>query len=275
MATTSLTTATARPQAYLAAGFMLLAAFFAMNMKAMAAESRPGRATANTDDPARIFHDYCSVCHGEKGDGNSMARYVLDPPPKNFTVEKTRKELSRIHMIEVLNKGARTKEGKLTAMTAWSSQLSARHIEAVVDYIIVTFMDGKVMPDGQLRAEGLEHQGHDHSSANVKPREYPYGLKPSAAHGKSIYAANCARCHGEKGDGRGNAALTVPDKPRNFRDADFQEFASGFSLFSAVSRGKGHMPAWEKTLSKQDTADVAEYVLRTFVKARRAAPKAK
>ena len=273
MTTKSLTAATPRPKAYLAGGFMLLATCFAS--EAMAAEPRPGRATANTDDPKRIFHDYCSVCHGEKGDGNSLARFALDPPPENFTAEKTRKELSRTHMIEVLNKGSRTKEGKPTAMVAWNSQLSAKHIEAVVDYIIVTFMDGKVMPDDQLRAEGLEHQSHDHSSANIKPREYPYGLTPRVANGKSIYTANCTKCHGPKGDGRGNAARSVPDKPRNFHDADFQEFASGFSLFSAVSRGKGHMPAWEKTLSNQDIADVAEYVLRTFVKAPRPVPNTK
>ena len=265
--------AIARTKAHLATGFVLLASCFAMG--SMAAETRAGRATAGNDDPARIFHNYCSVCHGEKGDGNSLARFVLDPPPVNFTSETTRKGLARAHMIEVLNKGSRTKAGKPTAMVAWGSQLSRKHIEAVVDYIIVTFMDGKALPDDQVHAEGLEHKGHDHSTANVRQQDYPYGLKPSAAHGKSIYAANCARCHGAKGDGRGNPALIGADKPRNFRDADFREFASGFSLFSAVSRGNGHMPAWDKTLSSQDTADVAEYVLRTFVKGQRAAPHAK
>lgn len=178
-------------------------------------------------------------------------------------------------MIEVLNKGSRTKEGKPVAMVAWKSQLSARQIEAVVDYVIVTFMKGIVVPDDQLRAEGLEHKGHDHSTANVRPREYPYGLTPRIAQGKAIYAASCARCHGKRGDGRGNAALGGADKPRSFRDADFREFASGYSLFSAVSQGNGHMPAWENTLSNQVRADVAEYFLHTFVKGPRAAPKAK
>ena len=267
------TAAIARRKSYLAAGVVLLASCFGIG--SIAAEARAGRATASTDDPAAIFHNYCSVCHGEKGDGNSLARFALDPQPVNFTVEKTRKGLSRSHMIEVLNKGSRTKAGKPTAMVAWGRQLSRKHIELVVDYIIVTFMDGEVAPIDQVHAEGLEHKGHDHSTANVKKVDYPYGLKPSAAHGKSIYAANCAKCHGEKGDGQGDSVLIGPGKPRNFQDADFREFASGFTLFSAVSRGNGHMPAWDKTLSSQDTADVSEYVLRTFVKGRRAAPKAK
>ena len=156
-------------------------------------------------------------------------------------------------------------------MVAWKSQLSRAQIDAVVDYVIVKFMDGKVAPSDQLRPEGLEHKGHDHSTANVKMVDYPYSLKASAARGKSIYAANCASCHGANGDGRGKPALTSANPPRNFRDADFREFASGFSLFSAIAEGSGHVPAWSKTLNHQNIADVSEYVLRTMVKPRRTA----
>ena len=70
-------------------------------------------------------------------------------------------------------------------------------------------------------------------------------------------------------------ALIGPNGPRNFHDADFRAFASGFSLFSAISRGKGHMPGWDKTLRNQEIADVSEYVLRTFVMRRRTAADAK
>lgn len=254
---------------YLAVGLVLLASCFAMG--STAAQSRTGRATINSNAPDRIYHDYCSVCHGEKGDGQSMARHALNPQPKDFTAEKTRNELSRVHMIETLNKGARTKEGKPTAMVAWQSQLSRQQIEAVVDYVIVKFMDGKVAPNDQPRPEGHKHEGHDHSLANVVKVDYPYGLKANAARGKSIYAANCTSCHGAKGDGRDNPGRSSANQPRNFRDADFREFASGFSLFSAIAEGNGHVPAWGKTLNNQNIADVSEYVLRTMVRPRRTA----
>jgi len=252
---------------------VLLAAL--LSATASAAQTPGARATANVDKPNIIFHNYCSVCHGEKGDGKSMARFALDPPPADFTSDEVRKELSRAHMIEVLHKGARTKEGKPTAMVAWTRQLSDQQIEAVVDYIIINFMDGKVVPNDQTHAEGHEHQGHDHSAANIRPVDYPYGLKPNAAHGKSIYTAHCAQCHGSKGDGRGNPALTGSHQPRNFNAADFREFATGFTLYAAISRGSGHMPGWSGKLKQQDIADVAEHVLRTYVKPQRPAASAK
>ena len=253
----------------LAAGLVLLASCFAMG--STAAQSRAGRATMSSNAPDRIYHDYCSVCHGEKGDGKSLARFALNPQPKDFTAEKTRKELSRVHMIETLNKGARTKEGKPTAMVAWQSQLSRQQIEAVVDYVIIKFMDGKVAPNDQPRPEGQKHEGHDHSTANVMKVDYPYGLKASAARGKSIYAANCTSCHGAKGDGRDNPGRSSANQPRSFRDPDFREFASGFSLFSAIAEGNGHVFASSKTLNNQNIADVSEYVLRTLVQPRRIA----
>ena len=164
-------------------------------------------------------------------------------------------------MIEVLNKGTR-KKGKRTGMIAFKDHLSPQQIESVVDYVIVTFMDGKLASKAQV------HVGHDHSAETVKTVDYPYGLKPIASRGKSIYSANCQSCHGEKGDGRGNPAQMGSINARNFHDADFVKSVSGFSLFSAVSRGPGHMPVGQKILPNQDIADVSEYVLRTYSKPR-------
>lgn len=245
-------------------GFVLLAPL--VSVAATAAETPGARAKATADKPNIIFHNYCSVCHGEKGDGKSLARFALVPPPADFTSDEVRKGLSRAHMIEVLHKGTRTKEGKPTAMVAWPRQLSRQQIEAVVDYVIVNFMAGKVAPNDQTQAEGHKHEGHDHSAVSVKPVDYPYGLKPDAAHGKTIYAAQCAQCHGVKGDGRGNPALTGRHQPRNFKAPDYRAFATGFTLFSAISRGSGHMPGWSAKLSQQDIADVAEHVLRSYVR---------
>lgn len=246
----------------LAAGVVLAASWFAMG----AAAAQTWKSHLSADAPDVLYRHHCSVCHGEKGDGNTLAQYALDPPPKDFTSQKTRNESSRAHMIEVLNKGAVTKEGKATAMIAWKKHLSPEQIEAVVDYIIVNFMDGKVPSNEPVHAQGHQHKGHDHSAANVKAVEYPYRLRPNASRGKPIYSANCAACHGEQGNGRGDPARMGKINPRNFHDADFRAFASGFSLYSAVSRGRGHMPAWDKALSRQDIADVSEYVLKTFVK---------
>jgi mono/diheme cytochrome c family protein len=248
----------ARRKTQLAAALVLLAAWFAIGP----AEAQTWKSQLSTDEPDALYRHYCSACHGPKGDGKGLGEYVLEPPPENFTSKETREELSRAKMIEFVNKGTR-KKGKPTGMIAWKDHLSPKQIESVVDYIIVTFMDGKVAPADQGRAKS-----RGHSAVRVTAVDYPYSLKPDAARGQSIYSANCQTCHGEKGDGRGNSAQMGPIKPRNFHDGDFVEFASGFSLFSAISRGRGHMPAWDKTLPNQDIADVAEYVLLTYAKPR-------
>ncbi|HYD61448.1 MAG TPA: c-type cytochrome [Noviherbaspirillum sp.] len=216
----------------------------------------------STDEPDKLYRHYCAVCHGENGDGQTMAKYALDPPPADFTSDKARKTLFRAHMIEVLKKGAVTKDGMRTAMISWKDHLNQQQMETLADYIIVKFMDGKAVSGAH--PEGHEHHGHDHS--HVKQVDYPYGLTPNVARGQSVYAANCQTCHGVKGDGRGSNPRAALIKPRNFQTADFREFANGFTLFSAVSRGRGHMPAWDKNLSNQEIADVSEYVLLTYVK---------
>ena len=68
--------------------------------------------------------------HGDKGDGKTFAANVLNPPPKNFTLEKSKKELTEKRMIESITEGR-----KGTAMMPWKSRLSQQEIQAVVNYI--------------------------------------------------------------------------------------------------------------------------------------------
>lgn len=259
-----LATVPARWKSQFSFGAMLLAAWFSIGAAEAQNRPAPWKSHISPDTPDLIYRQHCAVCHGEKGDGQTLAAHALEPAPRDFTTEKARKELSRAHMIEVLNKGTLTKEGKRTPMVAWKDHLSREQTEAVVDYIIVKFMDGKAAANEDAQAHAQRHKGHDHGK--VKAVDYPYALKADASRGKSVYAANCAACHGANGDGRGNPARVGSSKPRNFHDADFREFATGFSLFSAVSRGRGHMPSWEQKLSNQEIADVSEYVLQSFVK---------
>ncbi len=77
-----------------------------------------------------IFYKHCKACHGDKGDGKTFAANVLNPPPKNFTAEKSKKELSEERMIHSITKGR-----KGTAMMPWESNLTKKEIRSVVSYI--------------------------------------------------------------------------------------------------------------------------------------------
>ena len=77
-----------------------------------------------------IFFKHCKSCHGTKGDGKTFAANVLSPPPKNFTSETSKQELTKNRMIRSVTKGR-----KGTAMMPWESRLTAQEIQAVVEYI--------------------------------------------------------------------------------------------------------------------------------------------
>lgn len=111
--------------------------------------------------PDALYHNYCSVCHGDRGDGRSRTRNSLAPPPRDFT---TAGELTREAMITIITHG---KPG--TAMVGWKTRLNAKDIENLTDYIRSTFMIAAIAPTLQK--------------------------------GKSLYAQNCINCHGAQGQG--------------------------------------------------------------------------
>ena len=89
--------------------------------------------------PELLYHNYCSVCHGDHGDGNSRASSSFNPPPRDFT----KSTLPRDYMIAIVREG---KAG--TAMAGWGTQLNNKEIEALVDYVRSTFM--RISTDPQI-----------------------------------------------------------------------------------------------------------------------------
>lgn len=259
-----------RKQISLASWAVLLGSLFAAEVALAqnSAKNNTWQSQLSVDQPEVIYRRHCAACHGANGDGKGVQKSMFDPSPADFTSEHERADLTRAHMIEAVGKGVRSDKGKPTAMIAWNRHLSREQIEAVVDYIIVRFMDGRTAQAMADSSQGHQHIGHDHSAANIRAVDYPFGLKPGLPSGQTIYAANCAKCHGDKGDGQGNSAAVGKPRPRSFLDASFQQSATGFTLFSAVSNGRGHIPAWNKHLSNQEIADVSEYVLQSFAKPR-------
>jgi mono/diheme cytochrome c family protein len=214
----------------------------------------PAAWAAGSNKPARggsgaeLYQAYCSVCHGERGDGQSRARASLNPPPLDFTHPASAQRLTRDWMIRV------TRDGKAgTAMVGWSTQLSEAQIAAIVDHIRATFMAAAAAPAPRADA-GLP---------------LPNKLRGNAARGEKLYAANCVACHGANGDGQGPRAYFITPKPRNFLAADSRAALSRPVLFHSIAGGKRgtDMPAWDKVLTEQQIADVAEYVFVRFVAA--------
>jgi mono/diheme cytochrome c family protein len=171
--------------------------------------------------PAVIYHNYCSVCHGDRGDGRSRARASLVPPPRDFTAAT---DLGRDTMIASVTHG---KPG--TAMVGWKTQLSDGEIEAVVDYIRQSFM--------------------------------AVALDPRLQRGKTLYAHNCAVCHGERGQGSTHPfGGQVP--PRDLASPQSRSELSRERMIASVTNGRPGtaMAAFAERLPPPDIEAVVDYV---------------
>jgi mono/diheme cytochrome c family protein len=179
--------------------------------------------------PALLYHNYCSVCHGDKGDGNSRAQNSLKPAPLNFT-SPAAAQLPRARMIASVQNG---RPG--TAMTAWKGQLSEAEIGALVDYVRDTFM--------------------------------PAAHNADASRGRTVYSKNCAVCHGEQGDGRSRAQGSLNPPPRDFTSAATRAELSRQRMLDSVTFGRADtaMAGFKSQLSDADIQAVVDYIRAGFM----------
>ncbi|NOZ37235.1 MAG: c-type cytochrome [Gammaproteobacteria bacterium] len=187
--------------------------------------------STSTTNPALIYHNYCSVCHGDKGDGNSHAESSMLPPPANFTLQKTARRLTRERMIHSVTNG---RPG--TAMVAWKKQLSSKEIEEVVDYVREFFMP-------------------------------PVGAG-DVGRGKKLYAQTCSVCHGDHGQSAKWGSNLLRSRPRNFTtEASRRELSRERMINSATYGVKGTpMAAFGVQLSAGEIADIVDYIREVFMR---------
>ncbi|CAK9249912.1 unnamed protein product [Sphagnum jensenii] len=95
------------------------------------------------------------------------------------------------------------------------------------------------------------------SGLTVSPAKYPNLLN-----GKAVFAANCSKCHGNKGYGDGKEGVKLDPQPRNFHDEARMSMLSPFAVYNTVKCGvQGTGMKAHPELSDDDVWDVAFYVL--------------
>ncbi len=253
----------------------LLATLLAL-LLAFALPVRAAHPAAGNSDAAVIYHNYCSVCHGDKGDGKSRAAGALSTSPRDFTSAKSKRDLTVERIAAVVTHG---RAG--TAMVGWKTQLSDADINRLAVYVHARFVTGQpgAAPASTEAISGTRaHGGREADTASTPVRVdmtagLPNGLKGDARRGGAFYLANCATCHGVRGDGAGPRAYFINPKPRNFVEDASRARLNRLVLYAAVSEGRNgtEMPAWNKVATPQQLADVSEYVFQTFVLAKPAA----
>ena len=92
----------------------------------------------------------------------------------------------------------------------------------------------------------------------VKPTE------ESLAKAKKLYGIDCAMCHGDKGDGKGEMASDIKNVT-DFTNAESLKGRTGGELFYLIRHGKGDMPLEGDRAKDDDIWNLVNYV-RAFAK---------
>lgn len=187
-------------------------------------------------DAAKVYTDNCSICHGDKGDGNTRAQGSLRPPPRNFTTVSAAVELTRERMILSVAHG---RPG--TGMMPHKDRLSEQEIAAVVDYIRENFM---TFPEDKDSKQLAEHVG-----------------------GEKIYSKHCSVCHGDKGTTAVWARSGLNPQPRDFTTADARKELTRERMIISVANGRpgtAMMPHKDK-LTAQEIEQVVDYIQSAFM----------
>ncbi len=87
----------------------------------------------------------------------------------------------------------------------------------------------------------------------------------SIAAGKHTFGTQCAMCHGETGDGKGDLAVELKLKTKDCTDpATLKERTDG-ELFYILTKGHGYMPGQEGRMKDDQKWNLVNYV-RSFAK---------
>ena len=211
-----------------------------------------------------VYGHFCQICHGDRGQGLKSDE-VSDMPP-DLTLPKSQTGLTRERMMASVSKG---KHGSVK--TGFTEKLSPELIGAVVDFMRQVMIPGLPKSASETRAlppTSKQTLGSQQPAAHADMSlPLPKKLKGNARLGEQFFMANCATCHGKKGDAQGPRAYFINPKPRNFMDDYSRKTLDRPTIFSSVSNGRPgtEMPAWDKVLTEQEIANVTEFVFQAFI----------
>jgi mono/diheme cytochrome c family protein len=82
----------------------------------------------------------------------------------------------------------------------------------------------------------------------------------SISRGKTLFTINCIMCHGATGEGNGQLAAMIANKPANLTSIITQSKTDG-ALFMTITNGvDGRMPPMVENLTVRDRWDVINYI---------------
>ncbi len=208
-----------------------------------------------------VYERNCIVCHGPRGDGNGELSPTLKPKPRSFREGMFKFRSTPYGMLPTDEDLRRTITHGLsgTAMGMFS-QLQSEEVGAVIAYL-KSFSRRWKKRENYAPAVNL--------AALPEWFKAPDEVKTHGLKGQGLFMLNCAGCHGEKGDGKGPAAISLKDMwgsvaaPSDLRQAHLRCGDSPEDLFRVLATGMNGTPmvTFDAALSEAQRWDIIAYIL--------------
>ncbi|MEE9294640.1 MAG: ethylbenzene dehydrogenase-related protein [Phycisphaerae bacterium] len=229
---------------------------------------------ALVDRGAELFNKYCTICHGENGDGGGRFAYLMNPRPRNFQkgdfkLSTTGNQVpSDDDLLRTISRGMPG-----SAMPPWG-HLPLTDLQALVKYVRRFHVEATkaelaqwVREDSIAEAEvpALLVERTEPGAPVAVPPESPFD-EIRWFRGRRLYLENCASCHGAEGHPVAEAVKFdnegYPVPPRSFVNGIFKGGSEGHQLYVRIIKGmKGTpMPSSEGLYSADETWDIIHYV---------------
>jgi mono/diheme cytochrome c family protein len=224
---------------------------------------------------APIYKEYCTQCHGPKGEGDGPGASGLDPKPA-VHAKMALSEFPEDYLYNVIYYGGKS-VGKSPNMPDWGLTIPPQGITDVIAYLRETFKGepGETVQGqaGVKKAQGDCPQKRKTKAVSFKYKSKKNPLKPTPANlsaGEALFQKKakpmaCKLCHGKRGDGKGPGGAGINPGPRNFTCAVTMKDISDGQMFGIIKEGSPGtaMPPF-KTLKDKEVWQLIHYI-RQFI----------
>lgn len=208
-----------------------------------------------------VYDKYCVGCHGDDGLGDGAAAALLNPMPRNF-------QRGNFKFRSTASGSLPTEEDLLRTITCGLAGSAMPGFPLVPDherrdvakYVLHLAAFGRarreveylIDEEGEslaaIRAESLDEIRADVDAQLAKisrlgAPQAPPSSQASIDHGKAVYIAKCASCHGDTGVGDGPSSYTLRDwrdaeiRPRDFTTGVFRSGSTSADLYLRLKTG--------------------------------------
>jgi mono/diheme cytochrome c family protein len=223
-----------------------------------------------------LYARQCAVCHGERGDGQGEAAYLLSPLPRDFgsgrfrLVSTENSVPSQADIETVLQRGM---PGSAMPPFEWMQAAEraslALHVRQLAEDGLVRGLEAYAREQeeefDEAEARGIARERMT-AGAGMDVGEIPPASPQLLERGRALYAVSCAPCHGA--DGRARAVDVqwnedgTPTRPRDFTAGIFK---GGSSSADIVRRLRCGLPGSPMPSTELETPADA-WALATFVR---------